>query len=241
MSGAIRGGIAADDRAIYVVSQGGEVAAFTADGATLWRKQPTRPDFDGKNQVPIEGYAAPVVASELLVVPFARDTYYPVPALLALDRTTGAIRWRAQGRGKDDWGNIRSTPALVGGTLVYAEPYSGDVVGVDAAAGRVLYRQTVGGCYFPQYASPASAGELAYVPRFDGVLYAVRVRDGGVAWKMYLGDKAQAGTQVPLAAKSCEWDVPSGSPLYSPVAVAPDGTVLAGNGAGTLFAIEEQR
>ncbi len=247
MQGPIRGGIAGDEAGVYVASQGGEVACFGLTGATRWKKAISRPDYDGKNDVPIEGYAAPVVVGELLVVPFARDTYYPTPAFVALDRKTGAVRWRAHagahGPTKQDWGNVRSTPALVDGVLVYAEPYSGDVAGIDALTGTVRFRRTVGACYFPQYASPASAGDLVYVPRFDGVLYAVHPSDGSVAWKIYLGDKARAGkTILPGAKRSdeCNWDLADGSPLYAPVAVAPDGLVLVGNGAGTLFALEER-
>jgi outer membrane protein assembly factor BamB len=243
LHGAIRGGLAADDRTVYAVSQGGDVAAFGLDGALRWKKAVTRLDFDGKAQVPIEGYPAPLVAGDLLVVPFARDTYYDTPALVALACTTGDVRWFGRRHGKDDWGNIRSTPALAEDmTLVYSEPYSGDVVGVDARSGNVRYRRTVGACFFPQYGSAAIAGTVAYVPRFDGVLYAVGAGDGGVLWSIYLGDKALTSKPPPKAVGShCEWDVPSGSPLYSPVAIAPDGTVIAGNGAGTLFAIEEVR
>jgi len=244
VKGAIRGGTAADDSAIYVVSQEGEVIALSPAGALLWHTSVTRPSFDGKTQVPIEGYAAPVVAGDLLVIPFARDTSYDTPAFVAVERRTGAVRWLAKGRGTSEWGNVRSTPALVAGLLVYSEPYSGDVVGLEALTGHVRFRRTVGACYFPQYASPAAAGDIVYVPRFDGVLYAVRSQSGMLVWRTYLGDKALTGTRAPGPPKAgsgaCEWDVPSGSPLYAPVAIAPDGTVLVGNGAGTLFALEQQ-
>lgn len=239
MNGAIRGGLASDGTHLYAVSQGGEVAAFTKTGQIRWRKNVDRPAFSGGKTDPIEGFAAPVVTGNTVVVPFARDTYYDNPAFVALDVRTGAVQWRAKDRSKEQWGNVRSTPALVDGLLVYAEPYSGDVAAIEASSGRVRYRQPVGECYFPQYASAASAGDLVYVPRFDGRLYAVEAATGRVVWQMYLGEASRAGVVSPSqrAGTSCSWEVNSGSPLYSPVAVAADGTVIVGNGGGTVFAI----
>lgn len=243
LTGAIRGGAAADGRHIYAVSQGGEAIALSYTGHELWERTIRRPPWDGHGApVPIEGYAAPIVDGTLLIVPFARDTYYNnVPALVALDKRTGRVRWRAHGPGQ--WGNIRSTPALSDGTLVYAEPYSGDIVGVSAASGRVVHRHTVGPCFFPQYASPAAARDVVYVPRFGGSLYAVKARTGKLLWQVYLGDSRRAGGPPPPAlgtGATCEWDVPTGHALYSPVAIADDGTVLVGSSEGFLYAIGER-
>jgi outer membrane protein assembly factor BamB len=243
LTGAIRGGAAADAKHIYAVSQGGEAIALSYSGHELWQKTIRRASWDGHGPaVPIEGYAAPIVDGNLLIVPFARDTYYKdVPAIVALDIRTGRVRWRARGAG--DWGNIRSTPALSDGTLVYAEPYSGDIVGIAASTGRMLHRHTVGPCFFPQYASPAAARDVVYVPRFGGSLYAVKARTGQLVWKIYLGDSRIAGGAPPAALQgngSCEWDVPTGHALYSPVAIADDGTLLVGSSEGFLYAIGER-
>jgi len=239
MNGAIRGGLSTDGTYVYVASQGGEVAAFRKNGQARWRKTVSRPAFSGGQSVPIEGYAPPIVSGNDLIVPFARDTTYDDPAFIALDKGTGRVRWRAQDNSKANWGNLRSTPALIDGLLVYAEPYSGDVAAVEAATGRVKYRREVGPCHFPQYASAASAGHLVYVPRFDGTLYAVQARTGQVAWQMYLGDATSAGATTPSrrARRGCSWDVSSGHPLYAPIAIAGDGTVVVGSGEGTVFAI----
>ena len=242
MNGAIRGGTASDGSTVYAVSQGGEVAAIRMDGTIKWKKTITRPAFSGGRDVPIEGYAAPVIAGNRLVVPFARDTTYDDPAFVALDTSNGAVAWRARDNRPDDWGNVRTTPALIDGVLVYAEPYSGDVAGIDAQTGRMRYRQTVGTCFFPSYASPAAAGELVYVPRFDGMLYAVEGSTGRVVWRVYLGDKAHAG-RIPRtggAGRGCSWEMSSGAALYAPVAVAGDGTIIVGNGEDTVFAIADR-
>lgn len=244
MNGAIRGGAASDGRFIYVVSQGGEAAAFGLDGRPAWRTTVKRPAFGNGAPVPIEGYPAPVVSNQLLFVPFARDTYYDRPALVALDTRTGRPRWSAPSSGSDQWGNIRTTPVLLDGALIYPEAYSGDVVSIDATNGSTRWRRTVGKCLFPSYASPAAAGDVVYVPRFDGVLYAVRSNDGQVLWRAYLGDATTAAVMPgPGGApgKDCGWEPASGAPLVSPVGIAPDGTILAGNASDTLFAIEETR
>lgn len=241
LTGAIRGGASSDGQSVYVASQGGELAALSpATGKPVWKKTVMRPPWNNQGRdLPLEVYAPLVVGGDALFVSFARDTYYTdQPAIYALDKKTGNVKWRAKGPG--DWGNVRSTPVLVAGQLVYGEPYSGDVVAINAANGRVTYRSTIAPCYFPQWASPAAAGSRVYLPRFDGALYALEASSGKVAWELYLGDSKLAGQPRPATPPSrygCEWDVPSGHPIHAPAAVAEDGTVLVGTGEGVLYAI----
>lgn len=244
LSGAIRGGASADERTIYAVSETGELAALSLDGKLVYRKVLKRPPWDGKGpDEPVQAYSPPIVAGPALIVPFARDTYYTDrPALLAVARKNGTSQWMARGPG--EWGNVRSTPALVGDLLVYAEPYSGDVVAVSSTNGRVVYRRTVGSCYFPQWSSPAAASDVVYVMRFDGVIHALRATDGKSLWRFYVGDSKRAGSEVPPeldGGGACEWGVPTGHPAYSPLAVAGDGTLLAGTHEGYLYAIGDAK
>ncbi len=241
--GAIRGGLASDGERVFVVSQGGDVAALDAGGREVWRKAVTRPGWNGRGTVAIEGYNAPVVDGSRLIVPFARDTYYETgPALLALSTSDGRELWRAKpGRVTESWGNLRSSPALADGLLLWAEPYSADVVTLDTSSGVVRYRMSLGDCLFPQYGSPAIAGDVAYVPRQDGHLYALDVRTGAPRWTMNLGESSKAGP-VPDRSSgggSCSWQAPSGSPLYAPPAIGDDGTIFVGSGEGVLYAIED--
>lgn len=238
LTGGVRSGTATDGKLVYVVSQGGDAAAIAPDGKVRWKRRVSRPAWDHKGpDVPIEGYAAPVISDRNLIVPFARDTYYEdEPAFVALDLASGRDVWRAKGAGQ--WGNVRSTPARSGGQLVYSEPYSGDVVGLAEASGRVSWRVTVGPCYFPQYASPAAAEGVVYVPRFDGALYAVEGASGRTLWSYYLGDSKQLGGRV-APTSGCEWTLPGGYPLYSPTAIASDGTILQGSEEGLLYALGE--
>jgi outer membrane protein assembly factor BamB len=243
LTGAIRGGASSDGRTLYVVSQAGELAALSLDGRVLYQKTIERPPWGDKGKdVPIEAYSPPIIADNLLILPFARDTYYSnVPALYALEKKTGKLAWRSRGTG--DWGNIRTTPVLVGGLLIYAEPYSGDVAAVSSTTGRVIYRNTIGACFFPQWSSPAAASEIVYLMRFDGVLHALHATDGKSAWRFYLGDSTRVGTSIPSELENmqgCEWDVPTGHPAYSPVTVASNGTLLVGTSEGFLYAIGQK-
>lgn len=241
LSGAIRGGASADSSRIYAVSQGGQAVALDASGKVLWKKSLTRPGFSGGAATAIEAYAPPLVTPLSVVVTFARDTTYESPAIMALDKKSGAVLWEAQGQpGMTDWGNLRSTPALTNdGTLVFGEPYSGDVAAVNSRDGLVRYRRTLGPCFFPQWASPAATADLVYLPRFDGALYAIRPDTGRPLWQLYLGDSTRVSASLPSGHRSggCAWDVPSGSPLYSPPAIAADGTIIVGTGEGFVFAI----
>jgi len=240
LDGALRGGASSDGERVYAVSQRGEAVALDPTGTVRWRKK-----LEYAPDSPIEAYAAPIVTTEALIIPYARDTYYEHPAIIALSKRSGVVLWKASAQGSD-WGNIRATPALAGETLVYAEPYSGDVVGIASRTGKVRYRKTVGPCFFPQWAAPAAARGTVYVPRFDGALYAVNAAEGKLLWQLYLGEASLVGSALPPAFSqaphgqgSCAWDVPVGAPLYAPPAIAEDGTLLVGSGEGKLYAITD--
>lgn len=245
LKGEIRGGAAADEAQVYAISTGGEAIALQWNGREVWRQRVMRPSFGGGRSVPIQVYSTPIVYNSTILVPFARDTYYDDPAFVSLDKKTGKTVWTASGRQQNEnWGNIRSTPVLSDrGMLVYAEPYSGDIVLLDAKNGSVKSRRTVGACFFPQWASPAAASDTVYVPRFDGVVYAVAENSGQVRWQFYLGEESRAGTAAPAQFNGqtpCGWDVLTGYSLYSPAAVADDGTLLLGSAEGVLYAIGEK-
>jgi outer membrane protein assembly factor BamB len=237
--GSIRGGLAGDGEHVFVVSQGGDVAAYDKGGERKWKRTLTRPKYGGGGSTPVEGYAAPVIDGSRLFVPFARDTYYDSPALVALSVEDGAELWRGQpARSVDHWGNLRSSPALADGKLVFAEPYSGDIAALLGGTGELAYRVTVGESRFPQYASPAIAGNTAYVPRHDGHLYAIDVSTGAVRWSMYLGRHESAGKKAPDLAPDRPFDGwASDDALYAPPAIGPDGTVYVGSGDGYLYAV----
>lgn len=236
LSGAVRGGVSSDGVSLFAASEKGDVTALTPNGKTVWKIRGTRPPFDTGPAVPLEVYAAPVVVQNLLVVPFARDTYYDTPALVAYDVASGKERWRAKG-GEGNFGNLRSSPAVAGDKLVFSEPYSGDIAAVRIADGGFVYRSTLGPCYFPQWASPVIVGATAYVPRFDGSVYAVQAATGKSLWEVYIGDSRNTGPGRTASGGSCDWEVAGGSSIYSSLALANDGTIIAGTGEGFVYAI----
>jgi outer membrane protein assembly factor BamB len=220
--------------------------AIWLDGMERWRRPLTRPGYDRIGEAPMEFYATPTLSGDQLFLSFARDTQYPEPALLALDRRTGEVRWRAPAHGDPLWGNVRSSPALYQDLLIYGEPYSGKVVALEQTGGRVRWATEVGRCMFPQWPSPAVAGATVVLPRHDGGLYALAADSGKPLWSLYLGDAKRAGPRFPPDLMppdwaECAWSPAVGSPLFASPALAGNGVILVGTGQGVLFAIGEGR
>ncbi len=242
-SGALRGGVAAHEGVVYAASQAREVAAIdAASGDVVWSSKIV--DAYAK-----EVYASPTVLAEhgAVVVSYARDTSYEEPALVAFDIADGSEKWvgsNPDGLG-GGWGNIRSSPAVLDGNLVYAEPYSNRLVTVDGATGAATASVAAGACTFPHWPSPAVAGSTLYVPRHDGALYAFADPRQGPTWSLFLGDAERPALPVPdevTQANGCSWDGPiEGSAIFASPAVAADGTVIVATGQGYVFAIAPAR
>lgn len=238
--GAIRGGVASDGKRIFVATEEAKVAALRPlDGSEEWSTELTAPYAKG-------AYGAPtfVERENAVVVGFIRDTAYADPALVAFDAEDGAVRW--VGANPEElgggWGNVRSSPAVVGDELVYGEPYSNRVIAVDVATGEAKASIAAGGCTFPHWPSPAAAGTLVYVPRHDGGLYALDLESRTVAWSLYLGDAALPPLPFPAelgAMTDCSWEPPVGTPIYASPAIAPDGSVIVATGDGFVHAVAE--
>lgn len=240
--GAIRGGVAFDGSRIFVTSEDLQVAALDPkDGATVWSTVLADPNAKSI-------YAAPTVVNDLglIVVGFVRDTSYHYPAVVALDAQDGSMKWTASNP-KDltgGWGNVRSSLALSGNRLIYGEPYSNRAVVIDAESGEVESSFAAGTCTFPHWPSPASVGEMFYLPRHDGGLYAIETMSGAVAWALYLGDATQPPLPFPDAGNNklmteCYWDPPIGKAIYASPAIAADGTVIVATGDGFVHAVSD--
>jgi len=250
LRGSIRGGASSDGVGVFVASTGGEAACFAFDGGERWRVEVDRPGFDAPADYdpavdgePAEVYAAPTIAGEYVLVPFARDTYYNTPAMVALDRRTGALRWRAHDPTGlvNHFGNLRSSPAVYKDYVVYGEPYSNRMVAIGLDSGVVVWSTEIGYCTFPHYPSPAVVGGLMVLPRHDGGLYAVRVGSWEVAWSMYLADSKQAGPSfpkdMPADKKQCNWEPPAGKPIYASPAISSRGRIVVGTEEGFLYCV----
>ena len=245
-SGAVRGGISSDGERVFAAFTQGELVCLDRRGRTLWLES-----MSGQLARFTDLYPAPTVLDGQIYQGFARDTYYDVPALFSF-RTDGTTAWRNQVsdfRGADgqSYGNIRTSPAAWGESLVYAEPYGNELLWVDRTTGKVLRRVGLGARMFPQWGSPVIAAGRVYIGRHDGGLYAVDFATGELEWMLYLGDHEQAGRSGlpgnihPPGWPGTSWEPGVGEPIYATPAVAKDGSLVIGTGDGWLYCIREAR
>ena len=170
--------IVSGSRVIYGVYSGLHVLDRTT-GATIWSRA-----TDDR-----ETYRSPAVAGG--VIYGAGDTFGS-QLLRAFDLDSGAELWSAP----YPLGNSNSAPA-VSESLILIGSGNGHLEAFSRTDGHSVWSREVGppiACGRP-YArdvstvtsSPLVAGEHAYVGADDGVLRAVRVADGSVAWSTQLG------------------------------------------------------
>ena len=235
----VRGGLSSDGRRIYAAFLAGKVACLDFEGKVLWSRNILNGAGDNI-------YPAPTIAGDLLIVGYARNTYYPNPAFKALSRADGRIVWEASDKGKKrrSYGNIRSSVCTWGNLLLYGEPYSNDLVALSRADGSCQWRLAMGKPMFPHWPSPAVASGVLYLPRHDGGLYAIDLQTRKLKWMLYLGKVTCVGDRLPediMPAESvnCAWNPAVGKPLYASPAIDSDGTIYIGSGQGFFYAIGE--
>jgi outer membrane protein assembly factor BamB len=188
VSGPIRGGAASDGETIFFVGEDREAAAIALDGTMLWRQ---RLVGRGPSADSVRVFAAPTVVGDLLIIGLVREAEFAEPAIMALDKATGSVVWRATDVAgiKSDWGNVRSSPAALGDFLVYGEPYSRHLVGIELETGETQWAVETGAFWdfcewqpnsgYSVLSSPAIAPNGAViVGTLEGVLIAI----GDEAW-----------------------------------------------------------
>lgn len=180
-------------------------------------------------------FAAPTLAGDLVVVPYIRDTSYAVPALFALDKYIGSIRWVGSDPDSvlDGWGNLRSSPAVIGDELVFAHPTFAGVVGVDTEDGTASWAIAGGALCHAHWPSPAGSGITIVVPQHDGGLYAFDIAAGELAWSLYLGAAAIDGA-FPVTINQCLDE----TSIQASPAISPDGSIIVGTAEGFLVRID---
>lgn len=137
---------AIDGGTVFAIGHAGRMIATSAKtGERLW-------------SLNVPGTQAPVVAGENV---FVVDTGGQI---MAIGRRDGKVQWTAKLPGGGTW----SGPVLAGGALWLASS-KGDLVGVDAAAGRVTSQQNVGN---PVFIAPIVAQGRMFVVTDNGKLVA---------------------------------------------------------------------
>jgi len=242
LDGPVRGGASSDGSWIYAASQNREVVAISMEGREQWRAEVSGV---GNAAEQVEVFAAPTVIDGMVILPLVRDDSYPNPALLALDAQTGELLWRAADAAgiKDEWGNVRSSPAVLGEVLLYGEPYSSGLVAIGLEDGATRWSVDVGPFCYPHWPSPAVVGQQILLARHDGALYAVDAETAATAWSIYLGIGRSPGEfpedygpETPF----CEWAPTAGYSILASPAVSEDGIVVVGTLEGYLFGIGDR-
>ncbi len=146
-----------DDGRAFVALESGEVAAFAlADGAPLW-------------SAAIES-AFPLAVGEGLVFVAAPE------AVVALDQTTGAERWRTLGVA------AAAAPTWHAGWLLAATG-APEIVALRAVDGAVIWREGLDG---RPSGSAAIEGDRVYLPLEDGRVLARQIASGAPVWETRL-------------------------------------------------------
>jgi len=241
LDGPVRGGASSDGTTVFVAGENHEIAAFRLDdGTEVWR---VKVASQGRDAEQSRTFAAPTIVDDLVIIGFVRTDVYVEPALAALDKATGAVRWRASdvaGIKTATWANVRSSPAVVGDYLVYGEAYSNALVAIDIATGQTRFAVQEGtGIYCEaHWPSPAVINGQAILARNDGGLYAIDLATEEVAWQIYIGNSESTSGNFPPGFSSSECNT-SHAILASP-AVSPEGVIVVGTLEGFVVAVGDR-
>ena len=188
-------------------------------------------------------HASPSVWNDDLLLPYVRGTYGPEVPLALFNKNSLNCQLASLDHkpGLEQFGNIRSTPAVSADMTVVATAYGNSTVGV-GSTGDVKWVAQTGIPFFPQWGSPLVHRDTVYVPRYDGYLHALSLATGAHIWSMHLGDEKSAGEVyhdakcIPSINREIRWKNYTSAPLNSPIVVA-DGVIYGVNAAGMGFAV----
>jgi len=119
----------------------------------------------------------------------------------ALDRDTGAVVWQTRVAPAGPLGGMEGTSGVAAGRIVVpatnwpnpSGPAAGLVAALEAASGRLLWRQP----RTAPVASPTALGyDIVFQGGIDGVLRAYAVADGRALWQADLGASVSGGIAV---------------------------------------------
>lgn len=168
------------DGVLYIGDNNGRVSALDPQtGRTLWTYRASNPVM-----------SAPIVYRDFVIVgegdensPQGSSPSHPIrvgkppSALIALDRRTGAVRWKIPLPGSG-----MPTPAIIDGLLVHHNG-AGYVMGVDPVTGRVLYDRNLHSIASMVGALPMPGGKFITTGVDENAVWLLNVKDGSPVWK----------------------------------------------------------
>jgi len=157
---------------LYTLGMGGIVTAFdAASGKQLWQKP-------AGSTLPLYGTAiSPLVDRGLVIVHVGGDTG---GALTAFDAGTGDVKWAWNGDGPS---YASPVVAEIDGIRQVITLTQGNVVGVSAADGRLLWRRPYATEYTQNIITPVFAGSTLIIGGYQNPTIALRLVRSGDQWK----------------------------------------------------------
>jgi outer membrane protein assembly factor BamB len=201
-----------DGTMVYAWFATGQIAAMTLDGRIVWQRHL------GKEIAPYEinwGHtSSPAIHGDLLLL---LCDHAPASYLLALDKTTGRERWKAdRGKGRASY----STPVIVqtpaGAEIIVNS--SERVDGYDARTGELRW-----------HVGEPNRFPIPVPVVHDGIIYLSRGYRSGPYFAL------RAGGRGDLSSSHVLWHVPTGAPYVSSL-LYYDGLIYMANDVGVLTA-----
>ena len=157
---------------LYTLGMGGIVTAFdAASGRQLWQKP-------AGSTLPLYGTAiSPLVDRGLVIVHVGGDKG---GALTAFDAGTGDVKWAWNGDGPS---YASPVVAEIDGIRQVITLTQGNVVGVSAADGRLLWRRPYATEYTQNIITPVFAGSTLIIGGYQNPTIALRLVRSGDQWK----------------------------------------------------------
>ncbi len=234
LDGPIRGGPASDGTLVYAAAEFGEVGAFTMSGFRMWTTAVSHPGVPSGARVTV--LAAPTVVDDLVVVSVRSDAGLEGPALVALDKFVGTVRWHGTdpaGTGSLR-GSVRVSASRHGSDLVFSGSPATGLAAVDAGNGTVKWVAELGVECAQQVSSPVVAGDLVYLARMEGSLHAVDAASREEVWDLALTIPGERSLGSDCALDGA---FAPGAAIQATPAVAADGTIIVGTMSGILYAV----
>jgi outer membrane protein assembly factor BamB len=179
-----------------------------------------------------------------LLIPFARDTSDASPPLVAIDLQTRQLIWRSgdpEGLA-NGFGNIRGTPVITNGEVIFSTAYSNALTAVSLETGAVTWQVELGTEMFEQWPGPITDGADVYLGRHDGYVHKINLKVRRREWSLFLGAHDRAGATIagdqtlPEFQEFPSWLAGNSAPILATPAL-DRGRLYIGTSEGWLYSV----